>query len=162
MLTRALWLTALLTSSISFASAHDVQTEHLRIAHPFATPTPPSVTNGAAYLDIEAYSDSVTLVSVRSPVSESVELHDMQMEGDMMKMRQVNSISVDAGETLTMRPGGGYHIMFMGLQQPLVEGERFPMTLEFAEHGDVEVEVWVQSAEQGSQDADAHHHHHHH
>lgn len=159
MLTRALWLTALLTGSISLVSAHDVQTEHVKITHPFATPTPPSVTNGAAYLDIEALAEPVTLISAHSPISASVELHDMQMEGDMMKMRQVSAISVDAGETLTMRPGGGYHIMFMGLQQPLVESERFPLTLTFAEHGDVEVEVWVQSAEQGSQEADAHHHH---
>ncbi len=159
MLTRALWLTALLTGSISFASAHDVQTDQLRIAHPFATPTPPGVVNGAAYLDITAHTESVTLVSAQTPVSESVELHDMHMEGDMMKMRHVNAIEIAKDETLKMRPGGGYHLMLMGLHQPLAEGDRFPITLKFAQQDDIEIEVWVQSAQEGSTAADHHHQH---
>ncbi|MGM0832517.1 MAG: copper chaperone PCu(A)C [Pseudomonadota bacterium] len=159
MLTRALWLTALLSGSVSFASAHDVRTDQLRIVHPFATPTPPGVVNGAAYLDITARTEPVTLVGAQSPVSDSVELHDMQMDGDMMTMRHVSAIEIAKDETLTMRPGGGYHLMLMGLHQPLVEGERFPITLEFAQQDDIEIEVWVQDAQQGSTDADHHHQH---
>lgn len=158
MLPRILLLTAFFAGSISFALAHDVQTDQLRIAHPFATPTPPSVANGAAYLDITAHAEAVTLVSAQTPVSESVELHDMQMDGDVMEMRQVSAIEIAEGETLTMRPGGGYHLMLMGLKQPLVEGDRFPITLEFAQQDDIEVEVWVQSAQEGSAAADSHHH----
>ena len=95
-------------SMASMAIAHDVQTEALRIAHPFALPTPPGAANGAAYLDITAFSDPVTLVGASSPVSNNVELHDMQMDGDMMQMRHVEEIRIEAEETFTMRPGAAF------------------------------------------------------
>ncbi|WP_035582228.1 MULTISPECIES: copper chaperone PCu(A)C [Halomonadaceae] len=147
--------------SISMASgalAHDVKTDALRIAHPFATPTPPGAENGAAYVDITAFSDSVTLIGASSPASSNVELHDMQMDGDMMQMRHVDEIRVEAEETYSMRPGGGFHLMLLGLTEPLKEGEQFPLTLTFAEQGDVEIEVWIQNAQEGSEAADGHHH----
>ena len=143
----------------SVAIAHDVQTEAMRIAHPFATPTPPGASNGAAYVDITAFSTPVTLVGASSPASNTVELHEMRMDGDMMQMRHVNEIPIIAGETSTMRPGGGFHLMLVGLTEPLAEGDRFPLTLSFAEQEEVTIEVWVQSAQQGSNAADQHHHH---
>ncbi len=152
------WLGVLLASSISMAMAHDVQTDAMRIAHPFATPTPPGAVNGAAYVDITALSDPVTLVGASSPASSNVELHEMQMDGDMMQMRHVDEIRIEAGETTTMRPGGGVHLMLIGLTEPLKEGERFPLTLTFADHSDVDIEVWIQSAQEGSETADGHHH----
>ncbi len=156
MLKPIVWLGFLLVSTV--ALAHDVQTDALRIAHPFATPTPPGATNGAAYVDITAFSEPVTLISASSPASSNVELHDMQMDGDMMQMRHVNEIRIEAEDTYTMRPGGGFHLMLIGLNDPLTEGDRFPMTLTFAEKGNVEIEVWVQSAQEGSEAADGHHH----
>ena len=149
---------AMSISMTSMALAHDVKTETLRIAHPFATPTPPGAVNGAAYLDITAVSGPVTLVGASSPASSNVELHDMRMDGDMMQMRHVDEVRVEAGETYTMRPGGGFHLMLIGLTEPLKEGERFPLTLTFAEQGDVDIEVWIQSAQDGSEAADGHHH----
>ena len=53
----------------SIAVAHEVKTEALRVAHPFATPTPPGAANGAAYVDITALSESVTLIGASSPAS---------------------------------------------------------------------------------------------
>ena len=157
------WLGACLVSTLcmvaSVAIAHDVQTEAMRIAHPFATPTPPGASNGAAYVDITAFSTPVTLVGASSPASNTVELHEMRMDGDMMQMRHVNEIPINAGETSTMRPGGGFHLMLVGLTEPLAEGDRFPLTLSFAEQEEVTIEVWVQSAQQGSNAADQHHHH---
>jgi copper(I)-binding protein len=150
------WLGVLLVSTM--AMAHDVQTTAMRIAHPFATPTPPGATNGAAYVDITAFSDPITLIGASSPASASVELHKMQMDGDMMQMRHVNEIRIEAGDTTTMRPGGGFHLMLIGLIEPLKEGERLPLTLTFAEQGDLHVEAWVQSAREGSKAADGHHH----
>ncbi|MFS8173516.1 copper chaperone PCu(A)C [Vreelandella titanicae] len=110
---------AMSISMTSMALAHDVKTETLRIAHPFATPTPPGAVNGATYLDITAVSSPVTLVGASSPASSNVELHDMQMDGDMMQMRHVDEIRVEAGETYAMRPGGGFHLMLIGLTEPL-------------------------------------------
>lgn len=154
-----LLISAMSISMVSMALAHDVQTDAMRLAHPFALPTPPGAVNGAAYVDITAFSAPVTLVGASSPASRNVELHDMQMSGDLMQMRHVEEIRVEAGETTTMRPGGGFHLMLIGLTDPLKEGKRFPLTLTFADQGDVDIEVWIQSAQQGSEAADEHHHH---
>lgn len=151
-------MSTILISMASVALAQDVQTDALRLAHPFATPTPPGAVNGAAYVDITAFSDSVTLIGANSPASNSVELHDMQMNGDMMQMRHVDEIRIEAGDTYTMRPGGGFHLMLLGLTKPLKEGERFPLTLTFAKQGDVDIDVWIQSAQEGSEAANEHHH----
>lgn len=141
------------------AMAHEAHHGDLRIAHPFATPTPPGAPNGAAYLDIGIEGEqSARLIGASSPVSEVVELHDMTMEEDRMVMRRQEAFEIAPGETLTMRPGGGKHLMLINLEAPLTVGQRFPLTLEFAERDSVEVEVWVEEASVGSEAADAHHH----
>nr|WP_255774887.1 copper chaperone PCu(A)C [Halomonas alkalisoli] len=53
----------------------------------------------------------------------------------------------------TMRPGGGYHLMLMDLVAPLREGDSFPLTLTFAERGEIDIHVRVQSAGDGGADA---------
>ncbi len=150
----------LLAAGLSFSAsalAHEYVLEDLLLVHPFATPAPPGVAHAAAYVDIRVEGDTpAVLVGARSPASDSVELHDMKMEDGVMQMRPVERIEVPAGVTQTMRPGGGYYLMLMDLVAPLRLGERFPMTLEFAERGEVEVEVWVQSAEAGREAADGH------
>ena len=57
-------------------------------------------------------------------------------------MREVSSIDIPAGRTVELKPGG-LHIMLMGLTQPLKDGEMFPLTLTFANEGEVPVEVMV-------------------
>ncbi|MCE9681730.1 copper chaperone PCu(A)C [Halomonas sp. M5N1S15] len=52
-----------------------------------------------------------------------------------------------------MRPGGGYHLMLMDLVAPLREGDSFPLTLTFAERGEIDIHVRVQSAGDGGADA---------
>ncbi|MDI5987365.1 copper chaperone PCu(A)C [Halomonas sp. M4R5S39] len=141
------------------ATAHDYRLDDVRVSHPFATPAPPGVPHGAAYVDIGVEGDEpAVLVGARSPASETVEFHDMSMDDGVMRMRRVERIDIPAGTLQTMRPGGGYHLMLMNLVTPLNEGERFPLTLEFAERGEIEVEVWVQGAREGSGDAADHHH----
>ncbi|MFY0989017.1 copper chaperone PCu(A)C [Halomonas sp. C05BenzN] len=141
------------------ALAHDYRLDDVHIAHPFATPAPPGVPHAAAYVDIRVEGgEPAVLVGARSPASETIELHDMTMDDGVMRMRRVERIEVPAGILQTMRPGAGYHLMLFDLVAPLREGERFSLTLEFAERGEIEVEVWVQSAGEGSRDADDHHH----
>ncbi|WP_163557925.1 copper chaperone PCu(A)C [Halomonas sp. NO4] len=140
------------------ALAHDTPLDDVRIAHPFATPAPPSVPHGAAYLDISVTGDTpAVLVGASTPASESVEIHDMTMDDGVMRMRRVERLEVAPGMTQRMRPGGGHHLMLLNLVAPLNEGDRFPLTLEFAERGEVQVEVWVQSAQEGSEAAEGHH-----
>lgn len=60
-----------------------------------------------------------------------------------MQMRQVESIEVPSHGTATLRPGS-FHVMLIGLAQPLKEGDRFPLTLTFERAGEVTVEVKVE------------------
>lgn len=79
-----------------------------------------------------------TLVSVESPVAGRVELHEMAMQGEVMKMRKLNDgIAVPAGGTVELA-GGGLHIMFMDVKTPFAEGDTIPVTLTFAKAGKVD------------------------
>lgn len=106
-----------------------------------------SVTStGAAYLTIENKgSADDTLVEAGSPVAERVEVHDMTMEGMVMKMRKLDALPVAAGETVALAPGGK-HIMLIGLKGPLAEGDTVPLTLVFEKAGEVAVEAPVRAA----------------
>jgi periplasmic copper chaperone A len=69
------------------------------------------------------------LVAVSSPVAAVVEIHEMAMEGNVMRMRALpDGLALPAGKTVTLRPGG-YHVMLMGLKQQLKAGEKIPFTL---------------------------------
>lgn len=70
------------------------------------------------------------LIGASSPVTPTVEVHEMRMENDVMKMRQVEGIDLPAGQQVALKPGG-YHIMLMGLTAPLTPGMNVPMTLTF-------------------------------
>ncbi len=68
------------------------------------------------------------LVSGSSPVAGSVEIHEMAMVNDVMKMRQVPALDLPAGKTVALKPGG-YHLMLMDLKQALPAGSTVPVTL---------------------------------
>jgi len=70
------------------------------------------------------------LVSASSPAAGVVEIHEMSMENDVMKMRQVPGVDLAAGRTMELKPGG-YHVMLMDLKQPLKGGESISITLVF-------------------------------
>jgi copper(I)-binding protein len=57
-----------------------------------------------------------------------VEIHEMSMEGDVMRMRQITALPLPAGEAVTLKPGG-FHIMLTGLKQALRPGQTVPLTL---------------------------------
>ena len=72
----------------------------------------------------------VSLVAVSSPAAKIVEIHDMKIENNMMKMNAVDKIDVVPGKPTELKPGG-YHVMMMGLVKPLNKGDTVPFTLEF-------------------------------
>jgi len=69
------------------------------------------------------------LVGVSSPAAGVVEVHEMKMVDDVMRMRQITSLDLPAGKPVTLSPGG-YHLMLLELKQPLKEGGTVPLTLE--------------------------------
>jgi copper(I)-binding protein len=126
------------------AGAHDYDLKSLRIGHPFARATPPGARAAGAFLTVENKGSTPDrLIAASSPVAGVVEVHEMAMDGGVMKMRAVPAIEIKAGAKVELKPGG-YHVMLMDLKQPLKNGDRFPLTLNFEKAGKIEVSVWVE------------------
>jgi copper(I)-binding protein len=112
---------------------------NLQVTDVWSRATPPTAEVGAAYFKaVNSNSTSDTLIGVASPIAERVEMHTHMMMEGMMMMHQLESVEVPAGETLEFKPGGN-HIMLIGLEHTLLEGERFPLTLTFKNAGNVEL-----------------------
>lgn len=117
----------------------------LAITQSYARSTAKAARTGAAYLTIENKgAEADRLVGVASPRAGTVELHTMAMEGDIMRMRPIDGLELPAGTTVAMKPGDGPHVMLIGLKGGLSAGESFPLTLEFARAGKVEISVKVE------------------
>ncbi|MGH6900081.1 MAG: copper chaperone PCu(A)C [Geminicoccaceae bacterium] len=95
----------------------------------------------AAYLTLEVTGDQVDrLIAVASPVAEGATLHTHVMDGGVARMRPLAAIEIAPGAPTVLEPGG-LHIMLSGLEQRLVEGETFPLSLTFESAGTVDIEV---------------------
>nr|WP_262923616.1 MULTISPECIES: copper chaperone PCu(A)C [Pseudomonas] len=80
-----------------------------------------------AFMTLTASSDS-KLVGVASTVAKTVQIHEMTMDGDVMGMREVKAVELPAGKAVSLDPSG-YHVMLMGLNKQVKEGEQVPLTL---------------------------------
>ena len=141
-ITRSLFLVLAVGAGVAFAA--DYQVQDLSIDHPWARATPPGAMTGGAFVTIENKGKVADkLVDASSPAAKIVEIHEMWMDGGMMKMRAVSGIDVKPGARTELRPGG-YHIMLMDLRAPLKVGDRIPLTLVFEKAGKVDVSVQVE------------------
>ena len=119
---------------------------------PYATPSLPGTSNGAAYFAmLENTGNSADrLLRATTPAAARVELHTMAVDAQgVMRMREVDAIALAPHAKIRMRPGMGMHLMLVGLKEPLKDGAHFPMTLEFERAGKVDVTVNVQSTVPG-------------
>lgn len=124
-------LTALALAPLSAANAA------IDVNDAYARATPPNATTSAVFATIENTGDETrTLVSASSQASSVVELHDVIMDGDVMKMRQVNSIIIPAKGHTTLKPGS-LHIMLLDVNTPMKEGDNINVELTFA-NGEVQ------------------------
>jgi len=148
-------LLALCAMLIAPAVAHEYTVGSLHIGHPWSRATPKGAAIGAGYLKITNNGTAPDrLLGGSSEAAKSFELHVMSMENGVMKMRPVEGgIEIKPGETVEFKPES-YHVMFVGLKEPLVQGHRVKATLEFAKAGKVAVEFVVESvgARQGNDD----------
>ena len=80
-----------------------------------------------AFMQITSAQDA-RLVEAKSPVAGVVEVHEMVMEKDVMKMRAIKGLDLPAGKTVELKPGG-YHVMLMDLKEQMKEGATVPVTL---------------------------------
>ena len=137
---------AALACALTLASGQAAAAGDIAVSQAFARPTVPGQPTGGAYISLENRGKVAdTLKSVSSAVAKSTEVHTMKMDGDVMRMREVGSIDIKPSEKISMQPGDGYHIMLMGLNKPLKSGEHFPMTLDFAKAGKINVDVTVEA-----------------
>lgn len=120
------WLTlSLLSLFLSVAHAADTIT----IKNVWVRPPVPGNNMTAAYLTIES-SQPLTLAKVSSPAAAAVEMHSMNMKGDVMEMRQVEGIDVKPGAPAILERGG-LHLMLIDLKKPLKIGDSINLTLTF-------------------------------
>ncbi|MEQ1535968.1 MAG: copper chaperone PCu(A)C [Burkholderiaceae bacterium] len=144
---RDLLVAAVFAATAQFSFSHGVSKGDLVLDHPYATPSLSGVKNGSAYLrGIRNKGEkSDRLLSASSPVAERVELHRMTLDKGVMRMREVPAIDLPPQSTTSLRHGGDYHLMLVDLKQPLKDGDRFELTLNFERAGKETVKVWVQT-----------------
>ena len=125
----------------------------LEITRLYTRATLPNQPAGGGFLTVtNSGAEGDRLIAAASDISGRVEIHEMTMDGDVMRMRELaDGLPIPAGETVELKPGG-YHIMFMDLDRPFVEGEAIDVLLTFEKAGDVPVTLIV-----GPRDADGNH-----
>lgn len=141
------------------AGSHDAQvraphahparaTDKILVKGAYTFASRPGVPNIAIYFDQvhNGGAEADQLVSAALPFDAKVELHEMKMEGDMMRMREVPAIEVPAGGSVDMQRGASYHVMVIGLKQPLKAGDHFDLRLRFRQAGEQVVRVQVREA----------------
>lgn len=100
-------------------------------------------TTTAGYMVIKnSGSEADYLVAAAADIAETIELHNVLMEDNVMRMRPVEKIEVPAGGEVELRPGG-FHVMFIDVTRDVKEGESIPVTLTFERAGTVEVNAVV-------------------
>lgn len=101
----------------------------VKVDAPWARATVPVQKTSGAFMQLQS-ARQARLVAATSPVAGSVEMHKMEMQGDQMKMAQVDAIELPAGKAVKLA-SGGYHFMLIGLKRQLKAGESVPLTLTF-------------------------------
>jgi copper(I)-binding protein len=113
------------------------------VGDPWIRATVPAQKTSGAFMQLSSKQDA-RLVGVRTPVAGNAEIHQMEMQGQSMKMHAVDGIALPAGKPVNLA-SGGYHIMLFDLKRQLKEGETVPLTLvvEDARHKRADVNVNV-------------------
>ena len=116
----------------------------LEVEGAYTRATVPGQMAAGGFMKIENKGAADQLLSASSPVAGEVQLHEMSMEGQVMKMRQVKDIAIPAGGAVELKPGS-FHLMFLNIKAPLAAGETIPVKLKFAKAGELEVKFPVKA-----------------
>lgn len=136
-----LLVAAALSLGMMSASAF-AQTGQVDVSDAWARGTVPGQTSSAVYMTLQAH-QATTLVSVSTPVAANAEVHEMKLEGTLMKMRALpKGLPLEANKPVELKPGS-YHVMLTDLKGPLKKGDTVPLTLKFetADHKKSEQQV---------------------
>ena len=143
---KSILLAAALALAVSSVSAHEYKAGSIEIKHPWARATPKGSEVGGGYMKlVNTGTTPDRLIGGSNAVAGKFEIHEMSMDGGVMRMRQLpNGIEIKPGQTVELKPGS-YHLMFIGLRQPFEQGKRVKGTLRFEKAGTVEVEYAVEA-----------------
>ena len=161
-MTSAILPKAALLFSLALGSAAALaQGAAVKVDGAWARATVQGQKGSGAFMSLTA-SEATRLVGVSSPVAGVAEVHEMKMEGDVMKMRALPSLELPAGKKVEFKPGG-YHVMLMDLKAPLAKDSTVPLTLLFKDakgvESKLELKLPVGTAAPGAAGAAAEHKH---
>lgn len=143
--TRSFFLATLFAAGAALAAEPAVE-----VSDAWARATPPGAANGAVFFTLHNRgAEADRLRKASSPASKLVELHNHVMDGGVARMRQVPEVAVPAGGSAALQPGG-LHVMLIGLQQPLRDGEAIDLVLHFDKAGERKLRVPVHRAQPGA------------
>jgi periplasmic copper chaperone A len=129
---KKLFHTAALVSTLAVAwisAPAFAQTAAVKVEGAWARASVQGQKGTGAFMRLTA-KDGARLVRAESPAAGVTEVHEMKMEGDVMKMRAVSVLDLPAGKTVELKPGG-YHVMLLDLKAPLAKDSSVPITLVF-------------------------------
>jgi copper(I)-binding protein len=121
------WIGGLVCTLGLVAGGAWAQVPAVQVEAAWARATVPGQKGTGAFMNLTA-AQGLRLVGVSSPVAGVAEVHEMKMEGEVMRMRAVPFLELPAGKKVELRPGS-YHLMLMDLKQALVKDTRIPLTL---------------------------------
>lgn len=140
----------LLLLAITLSACGGEKKPDIKISGAWARQSPMAATNGAAYMVIENKGGAEdALIGADADVSDVVEIHEMLIdENNVMHMKPVEGqrLVIPAKGKVELKPGG-YHIMFIGLKEPLKEGQVIDLTLKFEKSGEMKVQAPVKKME---------------
>ena len=122
---------ALLVVLLSMPAIAGTAADEIRIARPYVHAVPPVGRTSAVFMTLHNTGDADhAVVAVSSRAAATVELHALSREGDLVRMRPVERVALQAGKPTLLRPGG-LHMMLIDLRRPLTVGATVPLTLTF-------------------------------
>ncbi|WP_085728232.1 copper chaperone PCu(A)C [Pseudomonas sp. R37(2017)] len=132
-----------LALGLSLAGLAFQASAHTEVQDAWVRATVAGQPSSGAFMTVTASGDS-KLLSVQTPVAGLVQIHEMSMKDDVMKMQQVPSVELPAGEAVSFDPNG-YHIMLMNLTSQIKEGDKVPLTLTVEDAKGVKESIQVEA-----------------
>ena len=130
-------LSVAVIAAIAGLTSASLSAQTVDVKNAWARSSVPGQKGTGAFMSLTS-KDGLTLVGGSSPVAGVTEIHEMKMEGDVMKMRALpKGLDLPAGKTIELKPGG-YHVMLMDLKGPLAKDTTVPLTLLFKDAKGVE------------------------
>ena len=156
-MSKLLSLLVLAFISLSTATAETLSHNGILLSDVWIRATPPHHGVSGGYLTIQNSNDKADrLVAVTADFAAQSEIHEMKMDGDIMKMRQMeDGLKIAGGSAVTLKPSGT-HLMFMKLNQQIVTGERYNITLIFERAGTIDMTLQARKSASGHHNKHSH------